>query len=348
MREHEIAIRGTGLVNALGADAASVFENLDAGVSGERVMLTKESGGQERPVYRAPVPQEIGRREARLRRSSVISLFACAAAQEAIAAGGYPAPENMALVFATTNGAVIYTRKFYQDIVAGNPGSPLLFPETVYNAPASHVAALLGIDGEVLTLVSDATAGMDALRTAQEILSSGAAETCLVVAAEEVDWITCEAYRCWGLARGPYSARGAVLSEGATALLLGPARPGDPILRSVHQGVTYHRRQPVAAAIDRVVGDLLEGSSPDLVVGCAAGTRFDRIEARCLAHHAPAARTGYPKLLAGEAFAASALLQTAVAARAIAAGFAQRTLVPVIGWNGQTGGAVLTGRAPGG
>jgi hypothetical protein len=343
--DRDIAIRGIGVVNALGGNAAAVFEKLDAGVPAEPVFLERESGGPVRPVYRAPVPQEIGRREARLRRSSVISLFACAAALEAIEAGGNPSPGSMALVFATTNGAVIYTRKFYHDIVAGSPGSPLLFPETVYNAPASHVAAMLGIDGEVLTLVSDATSGMDALRTGWEILSSGAAETCLVIAAEEVDWITCEAYRRWGLARGPQSDCGAVLSEGATALLLGPARPGEPLLQAVHQGVTYHRRQPVSVAIDRVVADLLGGVESDLVVGCASGTRFDRVEEKCLAHHAPAALRVFPKLLAGEAFAASSLLQTALAARAITAGAARRALVPVIGWNGQTGGALLTGRA---
>ena len=62
-----------------------------------------------------------------------------------------------AVVFAITDGGVLYTRKFYEQIVkqGANSASPLLFPETVYNAPASHLAAQLGIDGASYTLVGD-------------------------------------------------------------------------------------------------------------------------------------------------------------------------------------------------
>ena len=65
----------------------------------------------------------------------------------------------IALIFAVSNGGVIYTKRFYHDIVesGAQSASPLFFPETVFNAPASHLAAILGIHRRELT-PSSATA----------------------------------------------------------------------------------------------------------------------------------------------------------------------------------------------
>ena len=53
-----------------------------------------------------------------------------------------------AVVFAICSGGVNYTRRFYHEIVTlgARGASPLLFPETVYNAAASHLAALLNVN----------------------------------------------------------------------------------------------------------------------------------------------------------------------------------------------------------
>src|SRR3712207_7831863 len=42
---------------------------------------------------------------------------------------------------AVSNGGVIYTKRFYHEVVesGAEAASPLLFPETVFNAPASHL-----------------------------------------------------------------------------------------------------------------------------------------------------------------------------------------------------------------
>jgi len=81
--------------------------------------------------------------------------------------------------------------------------SPLLFPETVYNAPASHLSAQLGLDGACYTLVGDSTIGLTALKFAEQLLALGDVDRCVVVACEEIDWILCEAYRDWRLAGTP-------------------------------------------------------------------------------------------------------------------------------------------------
>lgn len=159
-----IAILGIGCLSPLGRDWGTVRETLAAGTCPEPALLPGPQGHPAFPAYRVPPPFEVA--HPRLRRASAISHFSCAAAADAVAQSGPLPAGQTALVFAASNGAVAYTRRFYEDVVKSGSGSPILFPETVYNAPASHVAALLGIDGPVLTLVNDASAGTDALATA--------------------------------------------------------------------------------------------------------------------------------------------------------------------------------------
>src|SRR3954449_871927 len=99
------------------------------------------------------------------------------------------AAERTAIVFAISNGGVVYTKRFYHDVVeaGAQAASPLLFPETVFNAPASHLAAILGITGASYTLVGDGAVGVLALQMAEQLLQTPALDRCLVVGAEEGD-----------------------------------------------------------------------------------------------------------------------------------------------------------------
>ena len=124
---------------------------------------------------------------------------------------------------------MIYTKRFYHEVVesGAQAASPLLFPETVFNAPASHLAAILGITGASYTLVGDGAVGLLALKMAEDLMLNPALDRCLVVGAEEADWLLCDAYRRWRLLRAapPLEVfqeppRGMILSEGAGALLL--------------------------------------------------------------------------------------------------------------------------------
>ena len=54
------------------------------------------------------------------------------------------------------SGSVNYSRRFYDETLKDPAtASPLVFPETVFNAPASHLAALLGTTAINYTLVGD-------------------------------------------------------------------------------------------------------------------------------------------------------------------------------------------------
>ena len=343
MKGAPLSILGVGCVTALGREWDTVWKRICTGERPVPEMLQGQGCGEPVEVYKTALPDIPAAASARLRRSGSISYFACAAAADAVQEAGPLPSARTALVFATSDGSVSYTRRFYEEVVARGAGSPLLFPETVYNAPASHVAAMLGLDGVVWTLVNDASAGMDALATASELLASGAADRCLVVAAEELDWITCEGYRRWKMTASPSDRdRGAVLAEGAIALVLGPPSSAHVQISRVHPGRTLRRHSPAGQTVRHVLEELACGTTPDLAVLSASGARSGSIEESLVRECFPRVRFLAPKRFAGEAFAASSLLQCLCAREALK--LPGTAIVPVLGWSGQIGGAFLTSR----
>ena len=346
-------ICGLGWVTPLGADLEEVWARLARGDVAEPKVITNPETGREH-VY-APVPpktvEALGRNP-RLRRSSAISYFAVAAGLAALQNAGVcltpEAAARTAIVFAISSGGVIYTRKFYEQIVkqGANCASPLLFPETVYNAPASHLAAQLGVDGATYTLVSDGTVGFSALEFAGQLLATSDLDRVVVVGAEESDWILCEAYRDWRFSRRPGRSRGALLAEGAAAVVLG--REGDLEI-TPHPGEPVFRQSGAEASLRRIQSALVPEGEVDLVIDGANGTFADRVEKKVFTERFPGAEFFHPKLAFGEPLGAGALIQIAVAALALRHGGlpgangkpANSALVSALGFNHQAGGALL-------
>ena len=142
-----VSILGVGCVTSLGREWNTVWNKIRAGEKPERETVQAPGCREPVEVYKTALPDIPSAASARLRRSGSISYFACAAAADAVQEAGPLPAARTALVFATSDGSVSYTRRFYEEVVERGAGSPLLFPETVYNAPASHVAAMLGWTG---------------------------------------------------------------------------------------------------------------------------------------------------------------------------------------------------------
>jgi hypothetical protein len=332
-------IAGLGWVTPLGTSLDEVWARLERGEVGEvKPLPNPETGRAHRYIPVPPGLVSAISRNPRLRRSSAISLFAVAAGLAALDDAGLqitPAlAARTAVIFAISDGGVLYTRKFYEQIVkqGANAASPLLFPETVYNAPASHLAALLGIDGASYTLVGDASVGLTALHFAAQLLALGGIDQAVVVGAEECDWILCEAYEDWRLARTP-------LAEGAAALVL--RREGRWSVRT-HPGAQFVRQREASAALAQVLRDFAGESAAELIVSSANGTFVDQAEATALGVQSTGARTLFPKRSFGEAPGASALLQTVLAAAALEKLDLRNALVPVVGWNQQASAVRVT------
>jgi len=332
-------VAGLGWVTPLGCDLEEVADAIARRAVVEPRCVSNPETGREH--FYLPVPAEavahLGR-HARLRRSSAISYFAVAAAEAALADARLTLTTELAartaVVLAVSNGGVVYTRRFYEQIVKGGAASasPLLFPETVYNAPASHLAAFLGLDGATYTLVGDNSVGLSALHFGAQLIALGDADHCLVVGCEELDWILCEAYRDWRLSRTP-------LAEGAGAVLL--AREG-PLTVTTHAGVPFFRQREAAAALSRVLGETLAAGSADCVFTSANDTFADRQERTVLTERLPRSPLIAPKRTLGEAPGASALWQVITASLAVRRGEATNALVSVVGFNQQASAAVVS------
>ena len=322
-----LAIAGMGWVTPLGNGVDPVWERLLRGHEASATAISEQFGDRSYSAFRVPESALAGLAHPRLRRASVISRFAAAAGLEALRAAGVQVDsqnaERIALVFAISNGGVIYTKRFYRDVVeaGAQAASPLLFPETVFNAPASHLAAILGVTGATYTLVGDGAVGLLAIKMAEDVMTDMALDYCLVVGTEEVDWLSCDAYSRWRLLRPTppievfsKQKRGMILSEGAGALLLG--RDGPIIVEHAHPGGYYRKRGEAQEVLKRTVHDLNQ-TAIDLVISSANGTFIDQAEHSALEQGIPDAFVYTAKPAMGESVGASGLWQVIVGAQAL-------------------------------
>jgi 3-oxoacyl-(acyl-carrier-protein) synthase len=219
---------------------------------------------------------------------------------------------------------VNYSRRFYHELVTqgANAASPMLFPETVFNAPASHLAALLKLDGQSYTLVGDSAVGLSAIHFAAQLLThQSELELCVVVGTEEVDWILADAFNSWRMATrnsdfevfGKLS--GTILGEGAAAVVLG-RNNGIPLVRT-GPGSTFFSRQDALVAARQVIQPMIQEETPDCVISSANGTFIDQIEGRVLQELLPTTLVYSYKPALGDALGASSLFQTVFAALAL-------------------------------
>jgi hypothetical protein len=272
----------------------------------------------------------------RLRRASPISRFALSAALEALGADALLVEAGslqLGIVVSVMAGCVNYTRRFYDETLR-DPGtaSPLVFPETVFNAPSSHLAALLGSPGINYTVVGDAGCYLSALALAADWLTDGLVAGALVVGAEESDWLTADAVRLF--------AREVVVSEGAGALYLRAAAP--EVLGVRLTGITdahsYVQSRPRPQAIEAMRHQLPAGEPTDLLCDSCLGLgKADAAEMHVWTHW-PGARLS-PKVVLGEGLAASSAWQCVAAVDALQQRRYPRALVSVVGPNQQAIGA---------
>ena len=341
-----LRLAGLGWVTPLGSQIDQVWEKLCAGTEATPVSLGSSLGGKKDYLVYS-VPAEAAAEVAgfpRLRRASAISRFAAVAGLNALRDAQLEldpaAAAWTALIFAISNGGVIYTKRFYHEIVVSgaSAASPLLFPETVFNAPASHLAAILGITGASYTLVGDGAVGILALRMAEDLMASPDLDRCLVVGAEEADWLLCDAYRKWRLLRTappvePFAVppRGMILSEGAGAVVL--AREGSLVLEEVHPGRNFRHQTELIRELETIVSELRDPDQFDLWLASANGTFVDAAEKFVGTRFFPETEVYTPKAALGESVAAGPFWQLICAAQALG----KQQLPPLLHQGGESG-----------
>ena len=212
-----IFVAGMGAVSPAGWNVAALREALDKGKPLPTQAVQRR--GWEQPLQARLVPNPAMRPEflahPRLRRTSPITHYVVATALEATAnlRVNLNSKNRLGLVVCLQSGCVNYSCRFFDETLKDPAtASPLVFPETVYAAPASHVAAVLEDVSLASTLVGDPAAFLQGVSLGAQWLEENRVDACLVIGAEETNWILADAL--WHLERS------AVLTAGAGALCL--------------------------------------------------------------------------------------------------------------------------------
>jgi len=331
-----VFVRGLGAVSPAGWGVAA----LRAALAKDQPVPVKDLArpGWEKPLRIRAVPSPLERpayfAHPRLRRTGDMAQHTVAAALEAL--GSHGAPGRLGIIVSMLAGLVSYTRRFYQEVLRDPAmASPLIFPETVFNAPASHLAAYLGSTAPSCTLVGDDGMFLQGLGLAAQWLAEGEADACVVIGVEELDWLVPNALRLF--------CRDDVYSSGAGAVYL-TTNAGGAIaeLAAVTDSISFTLRQGRGGAARKARAQLPPQAPGELLCASARNVpRRDAAENAAWQDWAGARLT--PRAILGEAFAASAAWQCVAACDALGRHGFTAANVSVVGASQQAIGARFTG-----
>jgi len=334
-----LAITGTGAVTPAGWGVEAMMTALSSGQTIAPALLERAIGEVKfsTPVLRVPVDGATTPKHPRLRRTSPISKFAAAAAMEALGeerltkiAGGL----RVGVIFTLTNGCVNYSNRFFGEVLADpSVASPILFPETVFNAPSSHLSAMIGSTSPNDSLIGDGAGFLTGIDLAAEWIERGDVDGCLVVASEEIDWLSAEGLCLY--------SRSYLPSEGAGAIYL-EAADGPALIRHLPDPVPYNAcGKSIAAGNLRKKLAVIGDAASLLVDGLTGIHRFDAPEAAAWSDwNGP---RWSPKKILGESIGAATAFQVIAAVEALKSGVCQQAVVSAVGANQQAAGILLGG-----
>lgn len=272
-----IEIAGWGAVSPAGWSVSALVEAIEANMPLPVDCEQRKTGAPQTKVRRVPNLSQTPAwlKAPRLRRTSPISRYAASAMMKALhrdTMSEFELPKDLGIIFAVQNGSVQYSRRFFAEALE-NPllASPILFPETVFNAPSSHLSSLVQSATMNNTLVGDAGGFVAALDLAAQWLSDRAVSHCLVVAAEENDWVSAEA-----LALFPGDQ---IAAEGAAALWLNVSAepsPGAIVLEQITQPAAVTRLRTRASAIMMMKEELQAPKTAWLIQSLTGSAAWDR------------------------------------------------------------------------
>jgi 3-oxoacyl-(acyl-carrier-protein) synthase len=327
----EVFVCGTGAITPAGWGVGALREALARGEPLPPGELPRPGRASPLLIRRVPVPspKPAFMSNPRLRRASPISQYAVGAAMEALGAAAGSAESGLGLIFCVMTGCVNYSRRFYDEVLK-NPGSasPLIFPETVLNAPASHLAALLGIKDASYTLVGDPGTYLQGMALAADWLLEERVQGCLVVAAEELDWLVTEGITLF--------SRKTIVSEGAGAVYLRVEPRGARAVKlaRISSPHLFGDQNGRLAAAQRARAEMVNGSAHGLLCDSRQGVpALDRVET-IVWNEWPGERIS-PKAICGEALAAVSAWQCVAAVDALERGAYDSATVSVVGCNQQ-------------
>ena len=334
-----ISVHGLGAVSPAGWGVPALRAALEGNVALPTSQLARP--GLPEPLRVRPVPAPAVRPaflgHPRLRRASPLAQHVVAAGLEALgddAKRVQAGALRLALIICTMAGSVAYSRRFYEEVLREPAtASPLIFPETVFNAAGSHLAAFLGSTEINYSIVGDDGTFLQGLALAAQWLAQERVDGCVVVGAEELDLIVADALRLFH--------RAAIHSAGAGALYLKPGTRNSQLgteLSCITDSFLFTAKQNRNLAARKMRDQLAPENEPSAL--CLSTQDIGQRDAAELAAWAdwPGPRLA-PKTILGEAFAAAAAWQCVAACDAVQSAKFSAVNVSVVGANQQAIGA---------
>jgi 3-oxoacyl-[acyl-carrier-protein] synthase II len=233
-----ISITGMGVISSLGVGREAFWEGCLAARSGIRQVATFDTEPYGSNVAACVVdfrPADF-MSPMTYRRMSRISRMAVAASIEAVQDSGLCLDkmnrERVAVIMGTSYGSSSHVDAFYRSLLVDGPrgAQPLLFPETVPNAPASHISIYHGIQGPNATFCQNEISAETGMAYARSLLDQNIVDVVLVGGAEELSEIL---FGCFDAVGGlnkirikdgediqPKPGGGLILGEGAAVLIM--------------------------------------------------------------------------------------------------------------------------------
>jgi 3-oxoacyl-(acyl-carrier-protein) synthase len=330
-----IFVHGIGAVSPAGWGVENLRQSLAQKKSIETKSLARP--GWERPLRVRQVPPPLTRpaflTHARLRRTSPITQFGVAAGLEALGNDAdliTSGKLRLGIVQCVMSGCINYSRRFYDETLRDPAtASPLVFPETVFNAPASHIAALLGTTAINYTIVGDPGTFLQGIALAANWLVNDRVDGCLVIGAEEIDWLTADAFRRF--------QRKMILSDGAGAIYL-RTEHSEIQLSKITDSHLFLQNQNRHCAAKKMRGELGEAEKQSLLCDSTqAMPRLDSAETEAWKDWNGDRIS--PKTILGEGLMAAAAWQCILAVDGIREKRYPTANVSVVGCNQQAIGA---------
>jgi 3-oxoacyl-[acyl-carrier-protein] synthase II len=232
-------ITGLGMLNALGLGRTTYWQQLLRGVSGLETMpaVAGDTATDHLAVRIKGFDPKACMRVQFYRRLSRLSRLAVAASCEALTESGLSITDNnrqrLGVVFGSAYGSTHQTDAFFVSLLEHGPqaAEPILFPDTVPNAPASHVAMYHQLQGPNSTFCQNHLSGENALAFAASLLAGDHADALVVGGADELSPILLHSLEALQVIEpqfqsGPQApgqlsfGRGFVPGEAATCLVL--------------------------------------------------------------------------------------------------------------------------------
>lgn len=331
-----VHICGLGAVSPAGWGVPALREALRQG--DPLPIQPVERPGGEKPLRARLVPSPAARpaflAHPRLRRTSPITHYAAGAALEAVATvrASQEGKLRIGIIACLQTGCVHYCCRFFDETLKDPAtASPLLFPETVFAAPASHVATLLENVTIAYSLLGDPAAFLQGVALGVQWLEEKRVDASLIFGAEENHWILADALS--------HLERPSVITGGAGALCLScnPELSIGVQLAAITDPHTYSARQDRTQAA-RAMRRQLGGSAGDLLCdGIGDSPRAAAPEAAAWSDWT-GSRLSLKRTL-GEGLMAAAAWQCIAACDAVAQGTFAAANVSLVGGNQQAIGA---------